>query len=108
MTRYLVDIDEELLTEQPSLDFPADWRIVEIGPGVGPHLRRCVVEDGSAPAELEGHLIDPTMQRGADGTVKVVSRTDRGFSVPINWKPGQVEHIRALLREAADGAVGAG
>lgn len=96
MTTYLVDISD-LLIEQIQggvVTLPEDWRILEKVSSLPPAfsdddsdapdiegvyaMGRWRVEDGSAPSDLEGKLVDPSFQRHyADDQLTRVVVTER-------------------------------
>lgn len=99
MTTYLVDISD-LMVEQIEdgvVRLPEDWRLLEKvsslppafsdGDSDAPYtegvygMARWRVEDGSAPTDLEGKLVDPSFQAhyvdGEQTRVTVVSRRVR-------------------------------
>jgi hypothetical protein len=79
VTRYRTLVSTELLHEMPTSGKWAEGlRLVEISsPNIadGDLQRTVVFEDENAPAEMEGRLVEPVLQRRGDGRVVVLSRT---------------------------------
>lgn len=79
MTRYYVSVANAILNEPGFADsLPACLHLVDIGPGEwapwGGGSHRCTFDDDDAPAELEGALVEPILQRHDDGTITVAER----------------------------------
>lgn len=74
MTRYYVDISDDLLEGDYALEWPPDFRLVERWGPRDLFSQRWIVEDDHAPEEFEGHLVMPSMTRDEDGNVAITSR----------------------------------
>jgi len=76
VTRYRVPVADPLLLERDYWKPVEGFRLVSVdGPWLEhPAVTICTFEDDNAPPELEGKLIEPVLQRAADGTVSVIAR----------------------------------
>ena len=74
MTRYRVRVARELLKDRPWNPVKG-FRLISEYQSASPDVSICVFEDDTAPAELEGLLIDPILQKDDAGNVTVISRT---------------------------------
>ena len=77
MTRYRVPVADALLLEREAWSDVEGFRLVSVdGPWLAhPDVTICTFEDDNAPADLEGKLIEPVLQRHEDGPVTVMDRT---------------------------------
>lgn len=76
MTRYYVDISDDLLEGEYAVEWPPDFRLVE---RFGPRdlfFQRWLVEDDSAPPDFEGHLVSVSLRwdREEGENVTITSR----------------------------------
>lgn len=77
MTTYRVPVTGELLTERETWEGVEGFRLVSVdGPWPAhPGVTICTFEDDNAPAELEGKLVEPVLQRVDDGPVRIIGRS---------------------------------
>lgn len=81
MTRYRVPVEDKLLLELDSWLPVEGFRLISVdGPWLAhPNITICTFEDDDAPPELEGKLVEPTLQShyqdGEQVAVTVLSRT---------------------------------
>lgn len=111
VVRFWIATHRDLLDQAEV--FPANWQLLRVLEFPHDTLGRCLVEilDTAAPAEAEGLVLEPTIQRHADGTVTVMDynlpkppadRSDEiEVSVPAGaWDLGDPQ-IRAVVLDAA-------
>jgi hypothetical protein len=112
MTRYYTEVSRELLAQPMTL--PEGFRII------GEHLdvinprdiwtAVMEVEDDGAPPELEGKLVEVTLQQHADDTVTVLERNVVvcGASTDDPTEPGATcalsPHASGIQHESANSA----
>lgn len=78
MTRYRVPVADQLLLDKDFWVPVEGLRLVSVdGPWLAhPDMTICTFEDDDAPADLEGKLIEPVLQKNTEtGTVKVIYRS---------------------------------
>ncbi len=75
MTRYRVPVADPLLAESGFWDPVEGFRLVSVdGPWLAhPEITICTFEDDFAPPELEGKLVEPTLQKNQP-RIKVIDR----------------------------------
>lgn len=78
MTRYYVDISDDLLEGEYAITWPPGFRLVE---RFGPRdlfVQRWLVEDDQAPADFEGHLVSVSFrwdrEEDASGVTVILTR----------------------------------
>jgi hypothetical protein len=73
-TRYFVHISAAIWARREGWVNVAGWRVLEdTATPIGNRTVEVMVEDDDAPRELEGHLVDVTLQQTPEGVV-VMSR----------------------------------
>jgi hypothetical protein len=79
VTRYRVPVSSQLLAERDWWQHVAGFRLVSVdGPWPGhPDVTICTFEDDTAPAGLEGRLVEPVFTRDrAAGTITITERRE--------------------------------
>jgi hypothetical protein len=76
-TRYRVLVADPLLTERDYWREVEGFRLISVdGPWLrDPGVTICTFEDGGAPADLEGKLVEPVLRQHDNGSVTIMSRT---------------------------------
>lgn len=74
MTQYYIVISTELLNS-PDITWPDGFRLVERWGYRGKTSELWLVEDDNADPEFEDHIVDPWLERKADGKPGITKRT---------------------------------
>jgi len=77
VTRYRVPVADQLLADKDFWQPVEGFRLISAdGPWLAhPDMTICTFEDDSAPAGLEGRLVDLVFTRHSDGRVTITGRT---------------------------------